>query len=229
MFENVLEYVVSDAYYQLWLTAKSDNPVRGREDFLPELVAQLDPADVPDFIEVTENEYNMNGDHRFHCGSKEPSMKIKQLAIVWGEPLKGGSEGEYQLNRKDGPARIVLTEIKKWHHNGELHRRRGDAVIVRHATFTWAKDGKYLRADGPYHLSIRGIQAEADKGLVGNFRMAGIVPSWSTLSQRKLSQQVVRDVIQKNKLKVNLLSTSSVFEDPADEMVFLTEIPEGAK
>lgn len=237
MPENILEYIVTDAFLQLWLTADTskvteklpNDAIRTKEMWLPELVAQFEDGEVPDCIIVHEPDVRTNNTGEFHYGNaKEPTVSIKEMIILWGSknPSDDRDSDLYSLNRSVGPARIVLTDVKKWHDSGLIHRRRGDAVTCKQATFTWAKNGNYVRPDGPYHISLRMFQAEGDKGEVTNIRLGSLVPSWATVNNRKLTQIAVRDVIKKNKLRVNLLAFETVFLDEGDELIFLTEIAE---
>ncbi len=237
MPENILEYIVTDAYLQLWMTADvskgttelPNEAIRTKEMWLPELVAQFEEGEVPDCIIVHEPVFHTNSVGAFHYGdTKEPTVSIKEMIVLWGKPNTDDDRDSdlYSLDRKSGPARIVLTDVKKWHDNGLIHRRRGDALTCKQSTFTWAKNGNYVRADGPYHISLRGFQARGTKGEVTDIRLGSLVPSWATVNNRKLTQIAVRDVIKKNKLKVNLLAFDSVFLDEGDELIFLTEIAE---
>ncbi len=235
MLENILEYIVTDVYVQLWMYA--DAPpgelIRYRHMWREELLAQFDdPNDVPDCIIMKEPTMHVNGSNEFHYGNnKEPTVSYKEMSIIWGErdahAKEDASASElFRMNRKTGPSLVKLTGVKKWHDHGLIHRRRGDAIICNQATFTWAKNGTYLRADGPYHISLRGYQASGDKGEVDNMRLGSLVPSWATMNNRRLPQITVRDVIQKNGLTVDLLAFGSVFPKPEDELIFLTEIAE---
>lgn len=237
MPENVLEYIVTDAFLQLWLTADvtkatielPNKAVRTREMWLPELVAQFDEGEVPDCILVHEAVIHTNSEGNFHYGNaKEPTVSFKEMIILWGNPNKDneGVSDLYSLDRKMGPARVVLTDVQKWHDNGLIHRRRGDAITCKQSTFTWAKKGNYMRPDGPYHVSLRGFHASGNRGEVTNIRLGSLVPSWATVNNRKLTQIAVRDVIKKNGIRVNLLAFESVFIDEEDEVIFLTEIAE---
>ena len=170
--------------------------------------------------------------NRFHYGnSTEPTVSINEMTVVWGTRNESADNGDerWNLHREIGPARIIITGLQKWHDKGILHRRRGDAIICKQVTFTWAKNGHFLRPDGPYHISLRGFNADASKGVVSNIRLNSLVPSWATINGRKLAQADVRDVIKDQGLKVNLLAFGSVFLNAEDEVVFLTEIPEERK
>ncbi len=238
MPENVLEYIVSDAYLQLWMAAEgrpTEHPlpspnIRVREQWLPQLVEQFeDQNEVPDCIIVNEPVIHTNGKGAFHYGdTKEPTVSFTEMIILWGErDLNAERDSDlYKLHRANGPARILVGDVKKWHSNGLIHRRRGDALVCKQATFTWAKKGNFIRPDGPYHISLRGFQAHGNMGVIDDIRLGSLVPSWATVNNRKLPQITVRDVIKKNALKVNLLAFESVFLSAEDEVIFLTEIAE---
>ena len=228
MITNILEYAVFDVYYQLWLAAKQadKNPVDSgrtytRRDWNPALLEQFDdPNDIPDSITVKEgNSHHMNSDYRFHLGRKDPSLVIPEMTIMWVDE-------ERHEHRETGPAKIVLADVKKWHNNGLLHRRRGDAFICKQASYTWAKHGMFTRNNGPYHISLRGISAKGKNGAVSDWKLDGMVPSWNTDSGRRLSQLQVKEAISQNDLEINYLANDSVFNSDVDEFVFLTEIAE---
>lgn len=231
MLDNILEYAVSDAFVQLWMTAyKQNGAMRFKEHWREELVSQFaDPNDVPDAIIIEDLVYHTNNTGAFHFGnSKEPTVSFSSMRIIWGEKDEeaGKDTDSFQLNRDVGPARIILSDVKKWHNEGIIHRRRGDAIMCKQATYTWAKGGEYVRSGGPFHLSVRGIQADGDNGTVTNIRLSGLVPTWATVNKRKLGQTQVRNVIRQYKLAVDLLAFDNVFVNVEDEMVFLTEMAE---
>lgn len=225
MTTNILEYIISDVYYQLWMVASSSSGSQDRAfhkaDWHPALVSQFDnPDDVPDMIEVKEgNVHHVNGEGNFHLGRNAPSVYIPEITIVW-------TNDKDEFDRKVGPSKITLTEVKKWHNNGVLHRRRGDAVICKQASFTWGKKGEFRRNNGPYHVSIRKPAANSNDGFVSDWKMDGIVPSWNTENGRRLSQLQIKEVVAGNDLEINLLANDSVFLDIEEEFIFLTEIAE---
>ncbi len=234
MIENILEYVATDALIQLWMTADApeDEMERIKSQFRPELIAQFeDENDIPDGIIMREPIFHTNNAGEFHMGSKEPTVFIKEMTVVWGERNEPVVEDDdrWSLNRKVGPARLIMTGLQKWHDSGLIHRRRGDAIMCKQITYTWAKDGKFLRATGPYHISIREFTASGNRGTVSNIKLTSLVPSWSTMNSRKLPQGLVRDIIKNHGLKVNLLEFDNVFLSAEDEMIFLTELPDESK
>lgn len=224
MITNILEYLVSDVYYQLWMSATmagGNKTTFNKEDWHPALVAQFDnPADIPDRIIVKEgNQHHLNGDGNFHLGRNSPSLHIPEMKIFWND-----ESGD--IGRKVGPCKIVLTDVKKWHNDGVLHRRRGDAIICKQATFTWGRHGTFRRDNGPYHIAIRKLSAQATNGSVFDWRMDGIIPTWSTEEGRRLSQIQIKEIASTCEIEINLLANDTVFSSDEDEFIFLTEIAE---
>lgn len=230
MIENILEYIISDVYVQLWLTAtEQKKDQRTREHWRPELTEQFsDPKHIPDGILIEGITAHVDGSGAFHFGdSSEPTLSFKKMVIVWGSETKDNGDDEvFNIDRKNGPARVTLTDVKKWHHQGTLHRRRAHGLLCTQATYTWARGDTYKRAGGPYHISVRGFKANADRGVVSDITLTSIVPSWATENGRRLDQVKARDIIRKNGLKVNLLAFGNTFTEPEDEIIFLTEVAE---
>jgi len=233
MFTNLLEYVITDIYFQLWMACHIQDPSITAKctdsKFHPALVEQLvhqmgDKTELPNNIRMGKNKtsYHLNNESKFHLGRKDPSQAYEQMVIEWYDVNYGVKD----FHRVRGPAKIILTEVKKWHHDGLLHRRRGDAFMCQQATFMYAKKGIYTRPDGPYQISISNIKAKADHGNVYDIRFDKIVPSWSTDSGRMLSMSKSKEVIARNGLMVDLLSVGSVFKNEEDEFIFLSEIAE---
>jgi len=232
MITNILEYLVTDIYYQLWMVAHAADSSRHeftREDWDENLLAQFpDVKDIPDYIFVEPGStHHLNAEGRFHLGRNSASMGFSEMVIAWGKTtaLKSGKI-QVDIDRKVGPARIIITNSRKWHHNGVLHRRRGDSLIVKRATFIWGRHGAYGRDTGPYQVSIKQIRAKAHMGEVTDFRHSNISTSWSTSSGRRLAGFMVQDIIASNDIEVNLLGVDTVFKDATDEVIFLTEIAE---
>lgn len=233
MIDNILEYLITDVYYQLWMVAHEADSTRyvfTREDWDENLVAQFpDPSIIPDYIGMEPGcTHHLNEAGRFHLGRNEASLSFSEMTIAWGKVSKGEGTTKIRLDidRKDGPAKIIITNLRKWHHDGVLHRKRGDAVIIKNATFTWGRNGRYGRDTGPYHISLKQVRAKSHLGQVSDFRHSNISTSWSTSSGRRLSGLQVKNVIADNNIEVDLLAADSVFEDATDEVIFLTEIAE---
>ncbi len=232
MITNILEYLVTDIYYQLWMVAHAADDSRHiftREDWDEGLLAQFpDPADIPDCISMEPGStHHLNSDGRFHLGRNAASMNFSEMVISWGEVSKSRT-GRTLINisRKIGPARIIITNLRKWHHDGVLHRRRGDSLIVKSVTYIWGRNGVYGRDTGPYQVSLKQIRAKAHLGDVTDFRHTNIATTWSTSSGRRLPGSMVTDIIASNDIEVDFLNTDTVFKDATDEVIFLTEIAE---
>lgn len=231
MINNILEYLVTDIYFQLWLVAHASDKnsfTFTREDWDDTLVAQFpDGYDIPDYISVEPGfVHHVNSDGRFHLGRNAASIGVSEMTIAWGNTYKSnnGKRILMDINRKVGPAKIIITNLKKWHHDGVLHRRRGDAIIIKHATFIWGKKGLYGRDAGPYQITLKQVKAKAHLGDVSDFKHSNISTSWSTTSGRRLGSLMIRDIIATNDIEVDLLANDSVFKDATDEVIFLTEI-----
>lgn len=232
MITNILEYLVTDIYYQLWMVAHAADSSRHeftREDWDENLLAQFpDAKDIPDYIHMEPGStHHLNSKGRFHLGRNSASMSFSEMVVAWGKTsVSKSGKILIDIDRKVGPARIIITNSRKWHHDGVLHRRRGDSLIVKSATFIWGRNGIYGRDTGPYQVSIKQIRAKAHMGEVTDFRHSNISTSWSTSSGRRLAGFTVQDIIASNDIEVNLLDVDTVFKDATDEVIFLTEIAE---
>lgn len=232
MITNILEYLVTDIYYQLWMVAHAADSSRDiftREDWDESLVAQFpNPADIPDYISVEPGStHHLNNKGRFHLGRNAASMSFSEMVICWGKTSKTRSgKTLVDIDRKTGPAKIIITNLRKWHHDGVLHRRRGDSLIVKGATYIWGRNGIYGRDTGPYQVSLKQVRAKAHMGDVTDFRHANISTTWSTSSGRRLAGFTVAEIIADNDIEVDLLNADTVFKDATDEVIFLTEIAE---
>ncbi len=232
MITNILEYLVTDIYYQLWMVAHASNTSQHaftREDWDEGLLTQFpDPADIPDYISVEPGStHHLNSEGRFHLGRNAASQCFSEMIIAWGDTSRAKS-GKILINisRKNGPARIIITNLRKWHHDGVLHRRRGDSLIVKGVTYIWGRNGVYGRDTGPYQVSLKQIRAKSHLGSVTDFRHANISTTWSTSSGRRLPGSMITNIISSNDIDIDLLNTDTVFKDATDEVIFLTEIAE---
>lgn len=225
MISNILEYALTDAYFLLWLYASKGERSSGtftHENWLPALVEQFEDKEaVPSRIRVDNADYQMNRAGQFHTGTNKPTVTFDAMHIFWESgPTK-------DVGRKHGPAKITLNKVRKWHHEGVLHRRRGDALICDGATFSWAEKqpGAFHREGGPYQIALRTITVQANKGKLTEIGFRSISTSWITHGGQIVPESKVRKVLSENNLHVNwLAATDSVFADAADEFVFWTEL-----
>jgi len=239
MINNILEYVVTtDVYYQLWMVAQATIPEKAapfkrgirhnNDNWHPALVGQFnDVRDVPSTIEIENGEHQLDGEARFHTGNNKPTLKADRIEIAWGSN---------NINtRANGPCKIVLSGVKFWHHQGELHRRRGDAIIIEQAKFQWntRNSAGLYREFGPYQIIISRITGKAQvSGTEGNLvshikgmSFRKLQSSWANSNGVNLSESRVKQILTNHNIKVNyLLAGESVFADEGEEFIFWNEL-----
>lgn len=220
----------------------------------PNLVAQFpDPIEIPDRITCTGVTHHVNGRGQFHNGKRSgPTVTVDEMIVEWGDlnfdrELFVGPDGDmvedikYDTNerkphslkktaenrwREKGPCVIRLKKLKKWHHEGVLNRRRGDAVICRYAEFLWATEQMrgFYRENGPYKVVLKNFSAECNMGSIGKVSSDPPSHSWMTHSNKRLGDARVLDLIAKKKIRVNLMDTDDVFHRAGDAFVFWSEL-----
>lgn len=253
MFTTIGEYILTDVFFQLWLVAASNsgnyqnNPqtavagstARGwtfsRKDWHPALVAQFDdPDDVPSEITVVGATHHINKRGQFHGGNSSPTISFDEMKIAWGDlDTRDVNDLARAPNRwrKHGPCLINITNVKKWHDDGRLHRKRGDALICSYAEFFWAtKQMKgFYREGGPYKVTMGQITAKAQKGEIIEAGMAGeTTHSWQTESGITIGQHKVERIIAKTNIQVDFRQADNVFVRPRDEFLFYAELAKQA-
>jgi len=236
MVQNLLTYIFTDMFYQLWMIPAHFHGCGGdiaafqKKDWSSDLIVGVDPNEIPDVILVKGDFRHLNNVGAFHLGRNSPSLGFDEMIITWGKdiyqglPLSRPMCGIGSLHREEGPAEIVLTDVKKWHHDGDLHRRRGDAIICKQAKFTWAKNGLANRDNGPHQIILKNVTAKATNGEMRDIHYLSHSFSWSTHNNQRIPSRVANDIIKRCKLKVDLLATGSIFTDDDDEFIFLTEL-----
>ena len=240
--ERITDYILhADLYYMLWMVANMTMPesatpgelpkaglrkrtVHCRDEWLPQVVELFpDVRMVPETIQIDGHSHSVDGQMRFHTGNKNPSVKADRMIIKWGSE----DEGYF---RSEGPAHIILTNLKMWHHQNVLHRRRGDAVICEHANFSWNTDrqdpNQAYRADGPCMVIMQKFRADMKRGELGGRRWAydNLDVTWSVASGIRIASPKIAAVVRDNKIKLDYLLTGSVFLDDGEEFVFWDEI-----
>lgn len=236
MVQNLLTYIFTDMFYQLWMVPAHLHNVGGdlstfqRKDWSSDLIAVVDPDEIPDIITVKGDSRHLNNKGAFHLGRNSPSLGFDEMIVAWGDkiyqglPLSRPAWCLGNMHRENGPSEIVLTGVKKWHHDGELHRRRGDAIICKQAKFTWTKNDQAHRENGPHQIVLKNVSAKATNGEIRDIQYLSHSFSWSTHNKQRIPSRVANDIIKKCKLKVDLLATGSIFADDGDEFIFLTEL-----
>lgn len=241
MFENILEYIVNaDDFYRLWMVSEMQHPTKvgslkttsqtrirhPRDEWMPELVEQFnDVRDVPNVVICADADHLVDSQLRFHTGNKTPTISCKKMILQWGDLTTGNFANEPM--RAIGPAAITLTNLKMWHHQDTVHRRRGDAVICEQATFEWNALSDRLslfRASGPFQIVIKNFKAQYNMGRPVHATFEKLIPSWGTEDGIRLGSARVDEVISKHNIKINNLLTDNVFEDPMEEFIFWDEI-----
>jgi len=252
MYDTILEYITNaDKFYQLWMVADLQHPdtraavsptrprksgmncalVRAHEEWQPELVKMFDDVQcVPGIVRLYFPEHQLDNQFRFHSGSNKATLKIEAMELFWG--VGGTDIVETHVIphpiRKEGPAKITFTDLKMWHHQNTLHRRRGDAIICAQADFEWntKTDTKGAhRGGGPYKVTIKNFRAKYNRGVLVAADHDGISVQWGTHSGLRLGENRVAQVLKENDIGLNYLRTEdSVFDDAGEEFIFWTEI-----
>ncbi len=253
MFNTIGEYILTDIYFQLWLVAASNagkyqnNPqtvVAGstpkgwcysRKDWHPALVAQFDdPNDVPDEITVVGATHHINKKGQFHGGNSSPTLSFDEMKIVWGDMAPPDVNGLIKAPnrwRKKGPCSITMSGVQKWHMDGGLHRKRGDALLCNYAEFFWATKSMkgYYREGGPYKVTMGKMTAKALKGeIIEAGAVRDITYSWQTESGMSMGQKIVDSIIAKTGVQIDFRQADNVFVRPRDEFLFYAELAKRA-
>ena len=253
MFNTIGEYILTDVFFQLWLVAASNagayqnNPqtvVAGstpkgwtysRKDWHPALVAQFDdPDDVPSEITVVGATHHINKKGQFHGGNSSPTVSFDEMKIAWGDLDTRDVNNLIKAPnrwRKNGPCLINIINVQKWHMDGKLHRKRGDALMCSYAEFFWAtKQMKgYYREGGPYKVTLAGMTAKAQQGEIIEAGMAGeTTHMWQTESGQSIGQATVENIIAKTKVQIDFRQADNIFLRPRDEFLFYAELAKEA-
>ena len=236
MVQNILTYVFTDIFYQLWMAAayskkKGQSILYTKNHWPTEFVQQLEEDEIPSLIEVIGEFHHLNNDGEFHLGRNSPSLGFDEMKIVWGDEVMmavprfdGKMWTVKNVHREVGPAEVILTGVKKWHHNGEPHRKRGDAIICKQARFIWAKNGDHARENGPYEIVLKNVTAKSTNGQVSEVHYLSKSFFWSTHSKTKIPSRTANEIIERCKLKVDFLAVDSIFAGDDDEFIFLSEL-----
>ena len=252
MYDTILEYITNaDKFYQLWMVADLQNPdgrtavkpdrakkskmnsnlVRSREDWQPDLVKMFDDVRcVPGVVRLNFPEHRLDNQFRFHSGDNKETLAVEVMELFWG--VDGSDIVETHViphpMRGEGPAKIVFTDLKMWHHQNTLHRRRGDAIICSQVDFEWNSKlntkGAH-RGGGPYKVTIKNFRAQYNMGVLIDANHGQVSVQWGTHNGARLGEGRVAQVISDNNIELDYMrSGDSVFDDAGEEFIFWTEI-----
>jgi len=206
------------------------------EDFL---TLFSDSRDIPDVVTIAYAENEMKGEEGFHSVRGKASVKIKSMKLQWGETDLEMSRGAPALFRENGPARIVLEGLQKWHKNGDLHRpyRNGKSPAVKcdFIKFQWCtkEPQRLYRSCGPMELVLHGVKIYHDNDfdipLHRKFSFERMSFRWNTHGGTVIPEKNVYKALDaiacEEKDKYNLMTTNdSIFLDSMDEFLFWQEV-----
>lgn len=252
MYDTILEYLTNaDKFYQLWMVADLQNPdgraavgperpakskmnsnlVRSREDWQPELVKMFDDVRcVPGIVRLNFPQHQLDNEFRFHSGNGKATLITEAMELFWG--VGGTDIIETHViphpMRGEGPAKITFTDLRMWHHQNTLHRRRGDAIVCAQADFEWNTKsntkGAY-RGGGPYKVTVKNFRAQYNMGVLVKADYDQISVQWGTHNGLRLGENRVAQVVDHCDIKLNYLQAGdTVFDDAGEEFIFWTEI-----
>ena len=257
MYDTILEYITNaDKFYQLWMVADLQHPegraavsppfrpigdskrakmnsslVRSREEWQPELVKMFDDVRcVPGIVRLNFPDHQLDNEFRFHSGNNKATLETEVMELYWGV---GGTDIvethviPYPM-RAEGPAKVTFTDLKMWHHQNTLHRRRGDAIICSQADFEWNSKpdtkGAY-RGGGPYKVTLNNFRAKYNMGTLVDADFSGLRVQWSTHNGARLGEDRVKQIVRDNDIGLSYLRAGdSVFDDSGEEFIFWTEV-----
>ena len=221
MEKSILDLVIPDAHFILvagdLMRVREEGLAtteRYKDGFNPQMVQAIKDAgmeeDIPDYIRVDHYQHQVNGHSQYHTGNDKPSLQTVGMQMQWAAPRKG-------------PSRVQVSRLKKWHHEGVIHRRRANALICKTMRFEWVRDATYYRESGPFMITLKNVQMFFNMGQMTQFTMEKLGYRWA-IEGRELSQQFVEAVINQHGFKLDLLHPVSVFRDDVQEFEFYTEL-----
>jgi len=252
MYDTILEYITNaDKFYQLWMVADLQHPdgraavslerqkkskfssllVRAREEWHPGLVEMFDDVRcVPGVVRLSFPKHRLDSEFRLHSGSNKATLETEVMELYWG--VSGTDIVEEHIipypMRAEGPAKVTLTDLKMWHHQNILHRRRGDAIICSQADFEWNSKpdtkGAY-RGGGPFKVTLKNFRAKYNMGTLVDADFSGLSVQWGTHNGARLGENRVAQIVKENDIGLNYLrADESVFDDSGEEFIFWTEV-----
>ena len=174
-------------------------------------------------------EYSRNDEGQFHCGSKNPSFRAKTLGFYWGKDIHHVPDGMNRIvndSLKNWPVEIVFNDLRMWHHEDLLNRKRGDALICESIQIRWndSNSGFLGRENGPITVVIGSLTSKAKMGNLRDLDIENFFSTWvKPGSKARIPVYKVEKAIEEQGIEFNPLSLGSCFNDPSDEFCFWSE------
>lgn len=201
----------------------------------------ISPEDVPDIIgfesEFGIRQHQIEGLIQTHPDGC-PSVEVHNLYLYWGYwkgeiEHKGVFRKKFVCHRENGPARVYLSKLKKWHQKGKLYREDEPIITCDRLHALWMHHGEIIEADQerPQSVAVSNFSETMNprRGLSltqARTQKASLNYIWR-MNQRTYHTKVLQpifDDLSKRGLSFNLLSTGSVFGSNVDRMAFYAEL-----
>ena len=232
MKRSLLEYLATDMYIMLFLTADGHSSKHKptvktvmREQFDPDVV-QLFQNDlgIPSMISVSDYKFELDDDGNLHgldLPNSKPSFSCDLMTLSWVDEKwehEDTTVNQPRLDRTGGPALITLRDFSTYHRHGE---RSGFAC--NSWSFRWYHNRTLNRDRGPHSVHGDQIRAVVDnKGTLLAFDKTRVSHSWCHPGDgRVIISKDVSATLEDNDINANLMSpTDTVFENALDEAAF---------
>lgn len=228
MAQNILDYIVTDLYYDLMYRAynglvcfpvTNNTPLR-REDYDAQIVERVEaenPEYLPDQIYMTNFNHQINDQGQFHTEDGNSSVHIGAMNLFWHN--ESG-----QNHRECGPATVRVNRLSRWHKDGLIHRPgKSPAITCGSVRFEWIYDTLYHREDGPEMVELHEVQIACMNGVIQEIGVGRLNYRWK-IDNQQLSKTDVAAVLRKFKFGIDILALDSVFKDETDAFNFYNEL-----
>ncbi len=229
MAKNILDYIVTDLYYDLVVRAcgndvrfpVTENTQLRRKDFDPEIVEKVkadgNEDDLPDQIYMTNFHHRTNSWRQFHTEDDSSSVHIGAMNLFWNN--ESG-----QNHRERGPATVRISNLSKWHKDGIIHRPgKSPAITCRSVRFEWIYDTLYHREDGPEMVELHEVQMACMDGVIQEIGVRRLNYRW-IIDNQHLNKDQVAAVLRKFNFGIDILALDSVFQNDTDAFNFYNEL-----
>lgn len=230
MAQNILDYIVTDLYYDLMLRAYADRvsfPVTNntqlrQKDYDPKIVEQVGAEGLADDL-LPHQIYMNNFDHKvnkrgqYHTSDDNSSINIGAMNLFWYNAFG-------QNHREHGPATVRVNRLSKWHKDGLLYRpKKAIAIACKSVRFEWIYDTLYHREDGPEMVELHEVQMSCVNGAIQEVGVRKINYRW-TIEDQPLDKTAISKVLQDFNFGIDILALDSVFKNDTDSFNFYNEL-----